>query len=111
MSPRDELSESARMADLLRMSGNLRAVAGMHLVRQDKLAEALEMSRQAVNNLFSGRSGTHSETAIKLTRLFGVSFETLYEADRVTCLRAAIEAYDDAPIRAFASEPEAHAER
>ncbi len=40
-------STDTRAADLLRMSGNLRAVAGMHLVRQDQLAEALEMSRQA----------------------------------------------------------------
>lgn len=97
-------STDTRAADLLRMSGNLRAVAGMHLVRQDRLAEALEMSRQAVNNLFGGKSGTHAETAIKLTRLFGISFEDLYEADRVTCLRAAVEAYENAPIRAFANE-------
>lgn len=80
---------------------NLRRLAGMHLVTQQRLAVALGMSRQGINNLYKGRSDPSMSTATRIAVLFGIGLDDLY-ADTGTCLLRALEEWDHAQAREYA---------
>jgi DNA-binding XRE family transcriptional regulator len=84
------------------LAGNVRRLAGMHLVPMERLAEAAGLSRAGLMKLTAydsaKRSHPKAETAITLATLFGVSLNDLY-APPENALLAAVEAFGDAPIR------------
>lgn len=52
-------------------------------IRQEELAEALEVSRQTIGSLENGRYNPSSRLAFKISRYFGLPIEEifLYEED------------------------------
>lgn len=92
-----------------RLAENIRRAAGAHLVTLDALARFVELSRPAMMKLVSrkqsGRSRPSGATAFKLAAAFGIDVRNLYEEPE-KCLRAVVDAFADAPIRAIADVPE-----
>ena len=86
------------------LAGNVRRLAGMHLVTMESLAEYVGMSRQAIQGVVGHdpeqRSLPRADTAIKLAEAFGVSLNALYQ-EPGECLREAAESFDRAPIADF----------
>lgn len=91
----------------INIAGNLRRLAGMHLVPLEVLAFEVGISRQAMQSIVSidpaSRSYPRADTAIKLAEAFGVSLDALYE-EPLKCLREAVERFPQAPIALFVEE-------
>jgi DNA-binding XRE family transcriptional regulator len=81
------------------LTENLRRLIGMHVLRQEDLAQEVGLSKQAIFNIVSGRSVPGSQTAIKLAAAFGIGLDDLFADDPRVCLRAAVDALEDAPVR------------
>jgi len=86
------------------LTENLRRLIGMHVLRQEDLAQEVGVSKQAIFNIVSGRSAPGSQTAIKLAGAFGIGLDDLFADDPRVCLRAAVEVLEEAPVRRFASD-------
>jgi transcriptional regulator with XRE-family HTH domain len=80
---------------------NTARLAGMHLLTQVDLRRALGMSRQGISNLVLGRSEPTIATAQAVADFFGVTVADLL-AGAQECLRAGVEAFEQAPARQFA---------
>ncbi len=72
----------------------VKALAGLHGLRQDELAERIGISKQAANALMRGRARPSLWTAKNIARLFGVSLEALTTGKPVNVLREAVEQYE-----------------
>ena len=70
----------------------------MHDLRRADLAHHIEISPTALTNILQGRSQPTLRTARRAAAAFGVSIDDLY-GDRDRCLRAAVVAFESAPIR------------
>ncbi len=77
---------------------NLRHLLGMHDLRRADLATHIGISATAVTNILQGRSEPTLRTALKAAAAFGISIDDLY-GDLESCLRAALDAFETAPIR------------
>lgn len=80
---------------------NLKRLCGMHAISQETLASHVGLSKQGLNNIVVGRSQPSLPTAQKLAEAFGIGVDDL-AADTLTCIRAAAQSMDEAPI--FAEE-------
>ena len=80
------------------LGDNLRRLMGMHRVEQAQLAEAIEMTKQAVWQLASGRNMPRWTTLQKLADVFGVEVADLLAPPEQAVLAAA-KAFPAAPIR------------
>jgi DNA-binding XRE family transcriptional regulator len=81
------------------VSINLRRLAAMHGIRQDGLARQVDLSRQAVHNLFVGRSLPGPLNARRIADAFGLPSSDLLFGDAGTLLRAAAEVYESSRIQ------------
>ena len=81
-----------------RVGTNLRRLLGMHDITQRELASYLGLSAQGIWNIVHGRSEPRAGTALRAAQAFGVGTDALF-SDTGTCLRAAAEAFECAPIR------------
>ncbi|HEY8627075.1 MAG TPA: helix-turn-helix domain-containing protein [Gaiellaceae bacterium] len=79
------------------VSENIRRLAGMFLVEQQRLARKAGVSRQSMHAIYARRSRPSAETALQIARAFGITVEDLYAEPR-ECLAAAIPKLYDAPI-------------
>jgi transcriptional regulator with XRE-family HTH domain len=80
---------------------NLRRLVGMHDLLQREVADYIGLSPQGLWNILNGRSEPRSRTVRDCASAFGVTVEDLF-ADTGTCLRAAADHYEQAPIRLLA---------
>jgi transcriptional regulator with XRE-family HTH domain len=78
---------------------NAAHLAGMHGVTQAGLAAYIGRSVQGVWNVVHGRSEPTHATASAIADAFGITLDALY-ADTGTCVRAAADVFEQAPIRA-----------
>lgn len=76
---------------------NLKRLCGMHSISQEALASHVGLSKQGLNNIVVGRSQPSLATAQKLAEAFGIRIDDL-AADTISCVRAAANAMDAAPI-------------
>jgi putative transcriptional regulator len=83
------------------VSENIRRLAGMFLVEQQRLAREAGISRQSIHAIYTGRSRPSGDTALRIARAFGIAVEDLYAEPR-ECLAAALPKLYEAPI----TEPE-----
>ena len=83
------------------LSENVRRLAGMFLVEQQRLAFEAGITRQSMHAIYSGRSQPSARTALRIAKAFGVTVDDLY-ADPQQCLAAAIPHLNDAPIAELA---------
>jgi transcriptional regulator with XRE-family HTH domain len=81
---------------------NTAHLAGMHNVTQSLLAAYIGRSVQGVWNVVHGRSEPTHATASAIAGAFGVTVDTLY-ADTGSCVRAAADVFETAPIRQAAN--------
>ena len=79
---------------------NLRHLVGMHDLLQREVASYIGLSPQGLWNILNGRSEPRSRTVRDCAHAFGVTIDDLF-ADTGTCLRAAADSYEDAPIRSL----------
>jgi DNA-binding XRE family transcriptional regulator len=79
------------------VSENIRRLAGMFLVEQQKLARHADISRQSMYAIYTGRSRPSTNTAMRIARAFGITVEDLFAEPR-ECLTAAVPHLYDAPI-------------
>jgi DNA-binding XRE family transcriptional regulator len=86
------------------VSENIRRLAGMFLVEQQRLARHANISRQSMYAIYTGRSRPSADTALRIARAFGISVEDLYAEPR-ECLAAAVPHLYDAPITAPEAAP------
>ena len=65
------------------MKNNLEALRKARGIKQEELAEALEVSRQTIGSLENGRYNPSILLAFKIARYFGLSIEDIfiYEED------------------------------
>ena len=70
----------------------------MHDLLQREVAAYIGLAPQGLWNILNGRSEPRSRTVRDCARAFGVSIDDLF-ADTGTCVRAAAEVYERAPIR------------
>jgi transcriptional regulator with XRE-family HTH domain len=70
----------------------------MHLVSQDTLAAEMEISRQALSRILTGRGEPSLATVERAAALFGITVDQLL-SERQLCLLAAVDAMEGAPIR------------
>lgn len=93
-----------------RLAENVRRAAGAHLVSLDSLAQHVGMTRGGLMKLLAddGRKRTtpKATTAMALAEAFGVDVRDLMEDDPRESLRAVLESFERAPIRAAAKVPE-----
>ena len=80
---------------------NLRHLVGMHDLLQREVAAYIGLSPQGFWNILNGRSEPRSRTARDCAQAFGITIDELF-ADTGTCLRAAAERYEAAPVRGLA---------
>lgn len=66
-----------------RMKNRLEAIRKQHGIKQEELANALEVSRQTIGSLENGRYNPSILLAFKIARFFGLSIEEIfiYEED------------------------------
>jgi len=83
---------------------NLRHLIGMHDLRQGDLARFIGISPTGLANILSGRHEPTLRTAGRAAAAFGITIEELC-GDRNRCLRAAVAAFDTAPVRLAAPGP------
>ena len=83
---------------------NLRHLVGMHDLLQREVAGYVGLSPQGLWNILNGRSEPRSRTVRECAQAFGITIDDLF-ADTGTCLRAAAQNYEGAPIRSLAAEP------
>jgi putative transcriptional regulator len=83
------------------VSENIRRLAGMFLVEQQRLAREAGISRQSMHAIYTGRSRPSADTALRIARAFGITVEDLFAEPR-ECLAAALPNLYEAPI----NEPE-----
>jgi DNA-binding XRE family transcriptional regulator len=76
----------------------------MHDLRQGDLARFIGLSPTGLANILSGRHEPTLRTAGRAASAFGITIEELC-GDRNRCLRAAVAAFDTAPIRNAGSAP------
>ena len=86
------------------IGANLRHLVGMHDLLQREVAGYIGLSPQGLWNILNGRSEPRSRTVRDCAHAFGITIDDLF-ADTGTCLRAAAESYEEAPIRSLAAEP------
>ena len=86
------------------IGANLRHLVGMHDLLQREVAAYIGLSPQGLWNILNGRSEPRSRTVRDCAHAFGITIDDLF-ADTGTCLRAAAESYEEAPIRSLAAEP------
>src|ERR671927_1761993 len=86
------------------IGANLRHLVGMHDLLQREVAAYIGLSPQGLWNILNGRSEPRSRTVRDCAQAFGITIDDLF-ADTGTCLRAAAESYEQAPIRSLAAEP------
>jgi putative transcriptional regulator len=79
------------------VSENIRRLAGMFLVEQQRLAREVGITRQSMHAIYSGRSRPSAVTALRIAKAFGVTVEDLYAEPR-ECLAAALPKLHEAPI-------------
>lgn len=70
----------------------------MHGLRQAALAGHIGISPAGLTNIVTGRHEPAVRTAARAAAAFGISIEELC-GDRGRCLRAAVVAFDTAPVR------------
>jgi DNA-binding XRE family transcriptional regulator len=91
------------------LAGNVRRLAGMHLVSIDRLAQFVGVSRETMQAIvarnFHHRSIPRAETAIKIADAFGVTLNALYQ-EPLECLREGVENFETAPIRDVVEAPD-----
>lgn len=63
------------------MKNRIRVQRAMHDLTQQELAERLGVSRQTVNAVELGKYVPSTMLALKMARLFGCSFEELFQLD------------------------------
>lgn len=65
------------------MKNNLEKLRKEHGIKQEELADALEVSRQTIGSLENGRYNPSIQLAFKISRYFGLSIEDIfiYEED------------------------------
>jgi transcriptional regulator with XRE-family HTH domain len=80
---------------------NTAHLAGMHNVTQSSLAAYIGRSVQGLWNVVHGRSEPTHATAAAIADAFGVTVDTLY-GDTGSCVRAAADVFERAPIRSLA---------
>jgi DNA-binding XRE family transcriptional regulator len=80
-----------------RVGENIRRLAGMFLVEQRRLAAEIDITRQSLYGIYSGRSRPSAETALRIAMAFGIRVDDLY-AKPADCLAAALPHLEDAPI-------------
>jgi putative transcriptional regulator len=71
------------------VSENIRRLAGMFLVEQQRLAREVGISRQSMHAIYTGRSRPSTETAMRIAKAFGITVEDLFAEPR-ECLAAAL---------------------
>jgi transcriptional regulator with XRE-family HTH domain len=81
------------------LPGNIRRLAGMHLVRDARLADYIGLSRTAMNAIVNGKSQPRVGTLMKIAEAFGVTLGDLF-APPISCLAAGVKNYIYAPIQA-----------
>ena len=66
------------------MKNRLEELRKAHGLRQEELADALEVSRQTIGSLENGRYNPSSLLAFKIARYFGLTIEDIfiYEEDQ-----------------------------
>src|SRR3954452_15089908 len=82
----------------------------MHDLLQRQVAAHIGLSAQGLWNILNARSEPGSLTLRKCAYAFGVTIDDLF-ADTGTCLRAAANSYEAAPIRTAAHGNAQHASR
>jgi len=60
------------------MNNHVRALRGEHAWSQADLAERLDVSRQTVNAIETGKYDPSLPLAFKIAKLFGASIETIF---------------------------------
>lgn len=63
------------------MKNNLKVLRAMHSVTQSALAGKLGVSRQTVNAIETGRFNPSALLALKISRVFGVSVNDIFELE------------------------------
>ena len=63
------------------MNNRIRELRGEHAWSQADLAERLDVSRQTVNAIETGKYDPSLPLAFKIARLFGLSIESIFEPE------------------------------
>jgi putative transcriptional regulator len=79
------------------ISDNIRRLAGMFLVEQQRLAREVGISRQSMHAIYTGKSRPSADTAMRIAAAFGITVEDLMAEPR-ECLGAALPHLYEAPI-------------
>jgi DNA-binding XRE family transcriptional regulator len=89
---------------LQHVSENIRRLAGMFLVEQQRVAQEADIARQSMYAIYYGLSRPGAETAFRIARAFGITVDDLY-ATPPDCLAAALPHLYDAPITRPRDDP------
>jgi len=79
------------------VSENIRRLAGMFMVEQQRLARFVGISRQSMYAIYTGKSRPSAETALRIASAFGIAVEDLFSEPQ-ECLTAALPHLYEAPI-------------
>lgn len=63
------------------MKNNLKVLRAMHSITQSDLAGKLSVSRQTVNAIETGRFNPSTLLALKISRVFGVGVNDIFELE------------------------------
>lgn len=63
------------------MKNKIKVQRAIHNLTQDDLAKKIAVSRQTINTMESGKYVPSTVLALKMSRLFGVPVEELFELD------------------------------
>jgi DNA-binding XRE family transcriptional regulator len=94
---------------LQHVSENIRRLAGMFLVEQQRVAQEADIARQSMYAIYYGLSRPSAETALRIARAFGITVDDLY-ASSEECLAAALPHLYDAPITRAQRDPRGRGE-
>ena len=63
------------------MKNNLRVQRAIKKITQAELADQIQVSRQTINTIESGKYVPSTALALKMAKVFGVSVEALFELE------------------------------
>jgi DNA-binding XRE family transcriptional regulator len=81
-----------------RAGANIRHLVGMHDLRRDQFASYVGISSAGLRDIVNGKSEPSLATVRRIATAFGLTIDDLYST-RPHCLRAAVIAFDRAPVR------------
>ena len=67
----------------IRMKNSIKVLRAQHDLTQAELAERLDVSRQTVNAIETGKFDPSLPLAFRISRVFGLGIEEIFDADAV----------------------------